>query len=199
MRRAYTDGELEFGRWLFAQDCQFIFGATDVHSLPAGDGIEVAFAGRSNVGKSSLLNALTNRNNLARTSHTPGRTQQLNLFDLAGQIVLVDLPGYGYAKASKADVARWTAVVRDYLTGRPVLRRLFLLIDSRRGIMPADAEVMDLLDRAAVVYQLVLTKADKLKPPAIKRVSAETEAIATSRPAAMPVVCITSAHQGWRR
>ncbi len=193
---AYTDEELQYGRWLFAQECSFFFGATDLQGLPDRDMIEVAFAGRSNVGKSSLLNALTNRNNLARTSHTPGRTQQLNFFDLAGELVLVDLPGYGYAKASKTDVARWTALVRDYLTGRPVLRRLFLLIDSRRGIMPVDEEVMDLLDQAAVVYQLVLTKTDKLKSPALKRLQAEIPAALGARPAAMPVVCATSAEKG---
>ncbi len=193
---AYAREELEFGRWLFAQECRFVFGATEIHALPAGDEPEVAFAGRSNVGKSSLLNALTNRRNLARTSHTPGRTQQLNFFSLAERLVLVDLPGYGYAKVSKTDVARWTALVRDYLAGRPQLRRLFLLVDGRRGLMPADGEIMDLLDGAAVVYQVVLTKADKLKPGPLQVLITDVGAAMAARPAALPFVAATSAHKG---
>ena len=193
---AYTDEDVEFGRWLFAQECRFTLGVTDMHSLPAGDDLEVAFAGRSNVGKSSLLNALTNHRNLARTSHTPGRTQQLNFFSLAERLILVDLPGYGYAKVSKADVAQWTALVCDYLTGRPQLRRLFLLIDARRGIMPADEEIMDLLDSAAVAYQIVLTKADKLKAGASGNLVAQVRAAIAGRPASLPSVCPTSAHKG---
>ena len=193
---AYAKEEIEFGRWLFAQECHFVRGVSILDDVPPSDLVEVAFAGRSNVGKSSLLNALANRRNLARTSHTPGRTQQLNFFILAERLMLVDLPGYGYARASKAEVAQWTALVRDYLTGRPQLRRLFLLVDARRGIMKADLEIMDLLDSAAVAYQLALTKVDKLKPVETERLRAEISAMLAKRPAAMPVVLTTSALKG---
>ena len=191
---AFAAEELDFGRWLFAQECRFTLGVTNMQALPPGEDLEVAFAGRSNVGKSSLLNALTNHRNLARTSHTPGRTQQLNFFSLAERLVLVDLPGYGYAKVSKSDVAQWTALVRDYLVGRPQLRRLFLLIDARRGIMPADDEIMDLLDSAAVAYQVVLTKADKAGRT--EKQLAEVRTAIAGRPACLPFVFLTSARKG---
>ncbi|MCY4065501.1 MAG: ribosome biogenesis GTP-binding protein YihA/YsxC, partial [Rhodospirillaceae bacterium] len=156
-----ADG-LEAGRLLFAQECSFVAGVVQVGGLPPDALPEVAFAGRSNVGKSSLINALTNRKALARTSNTPGRTQQINFFDLGGRLCLVDLPGYGYARASKDKVRRWNALIRDYLRGRASLRRVCLLIDARRGLTPGDREIMGLLDASAVSYQIVLTKSDKL-------------------------------------
>lgn len=152
---------LERGRHLCAQSCQFVAAAATVAQLPAAGLPEVAFAGRSNVGKSSLLNALTGRRTLARTSHTPGRTRQVNFFELAGVMMLVDLPGYGYAAAGKEAVGNWTRLVEAYLVGRPSLRRVMLLIDSRHGLKDLDRRVMTMLDQAAVSYQLVLTKSDK--------------------------------------
>ena len=157
---------------------------------------EIAFAGRSNVGKSSLVNALTGRKTLARTSHTPGRTQQLNFFDLGQRLMLVDLPGYGYARASKKDVNAWTALVRDYLRGRVGLRRICLLLDGRRGATRNDLEIMDMLDKAAVVYQVVLTKADKVKQAALESCLADLENILKTRAAALPKILVTSARKG---
>ena len=172
-----------------------MLGVVDMSSLPDEGPAEVAFAGRSNVGKSSLLNALTGRNGLARTSNTPGRTRELNYFDLGGAVRLVDLPGYGYARASKKDVASWTALTRDFLRGRSVLRRVCLLIDSRHGLKPTDIEVMDLLDETAVPYQIVLTKIDKIKPSAIPfRIAEITEKI-VRRPAAFPRIAATSSEK----
>ena len=155
---------LEAGRLLFARECEFYNGSTKLETLPEAILPEVAFAGRSNVGKSSLVNVLTGRNTLARTSNTPGRTQQLNFFSLADRLTLVDMPGYGYAEAPKTEIARWTRLVDTYLRGRPSLRRVLLLIDARHGVKKTDEPVMKMLDEAAVSYQLVLTKADKLKP-----------------------------------
>src|SRR4051812_30215243 len=151
----------EYGRLLFAQECEFLRGAASLTDIPAPALPEVAFVGRSNVGKSSLVNALTGRKTLARVSNTPGRTREINFFRLGERLMLADLPGYGYARVSKADSARWTELIFAYLRGRPNLRRAVLLIDSRRGLLSNDVEVMDLLDRAAVSYQLVLTKTDK--------------------------------------
>ena len=187
---------LERGRRLFAGECRFVHAAVEAAQLPPAGLPEVAFAGRSNVGKSSLVNALTGRNSLARTSNTPGRTQALIFFELAERLCLVDLPGYGYAKVSRTKSAAWTALTRDYLAGRPTLRRLCLLVDARHGLKPSDCALMDLLDRAAVVYQVVLTKTDKLAPPARERMVAETAAGIARRAAAHPAVIATSARTG---
>ncbi len=187
---------LEAGRLLFSQDCRFLVSVADVRQLPAFALTEVAFAGRSNVGKSSLLNALTGRKALARTSNTPGRTRLLNFFDLGGRLILVDLPGYGYARASKRDVARWTALTRDYLRGRAQLRRVCLLVDSRHGLKTSDRQVMDELDTAAVSYQVVLTKTDKIKPGPLARMVAETAEALDKRPAAHPDCLVTSSQSG---
>jgi GTP-binding protein len=190
------EARIEFGRWLFAQPCTFLRGVARLDSLADPDLPEVAFAGRSNCGKSSLLNALTGRRALARTSNTPGRTQQLNFFDLGGQLWLVDMPGYGYAKASKTEIAAWTQTVRDYLRGRPTLRRLCVLIDGRHGIKANDEEMMTMLDAAAVGYQVVLTKIDKLTTGALAARLAETAKILKAHPAALPEAIATSARNG---
>ncbi len=187
---------LERGRLLFAQECRFVAGAASLQQLPSPDRPEVAFAGRSNVGKSSLINALTGRKALARTSHTPGRTQQINFFDLGGRLSLVDLPGYGYARASKKDVKTWTRLVRDYLRGRPNLTRLCLLVDARHGLKDSDREIMAMLDEAGVVYQLVLTKADKPRPAELAERCAAVEIEARGHPAAYPTILVTSAQAG---
>lgn len=187
---------LDQGRLLFARDCRFLLSVTTLVDLPATDLPEIAFAGRSNVGKSSLVNALTGRKTLARTSNTPGRTQALNFFDLDGRLTLVDLPGYGYAQAPKHLVQAWTRLVNRYLKGRPLLRRVFLLIDSRHGIKPVDREAMVMLDRAAVSYQVVLTKADKLKAPALAAVRGAVAATLKTHVAAHPVLLVTSAETG---
>ncbi|MCP4329894.1 MAG: YihA family ribosome biogenesis GTP-binding protein [Alphaproteobacteria bacterium] len=184
---------IERGRLLFARECRFVTGAAGLDDLPAADLPEVAFAGRSNVGKSSLLNALTGRKNLARTSNTPGRTRQLNFFDLGGELMLADLPGYGYARASRSEVRSWTRLTMDYLRGRPTLRRVFLLIDARHGLMPTDNEILDLFDNAAVAYQAVLTKADKTKPAELSDRLTEIARSLAKHPAAHPEVIATSA------
>lgn len=188
---------LEAGRVLCAGPVSFELGVAHLSQLPAGDRSEIAFAGRSNVGKSSLVNGLLGRNKLARSSAEPGRTRELNYFDLGeGRMWLVDLPGYGYAKVSKTQAAAWTKLTRSYLRGRASLRRVFLLIDSRRGIMPPDIEMMDMLDGSAVTYQIVLTKADKLKKGEADKVHAATLAALKKRPAAHPFVHLTSAEKG---
>lgn len=185
---------LEAGRLLFAGPVTFERGVVAMADLPDATLPEVAFAGRSNVGKSSLINALTGRNGLARASAEPGRTRELNFFRLGERARLVDMPGYGYAKAGKADIARWTALVRDYLRGRPGLARVFLLIDARHGLKDNDCAVMDLLDETAVVYQVVLTKTDKLSDTGRETVLAETAAVLRKRPAAHPRTVAVSAH-----
>jgi GTP-binding protein len=186
----------EAGRILFAGDCRFVHAAQALDHLPPPTGPEVAFAGRSNVGKSSLLNALTGRHALARVSAEPGRTRQLNFFDLAGRLTLVDMPGYGYARAPKDVKEDWQGLMFDYLRGRPTLRRVMLLLDARIEVKPADTAVLELLDRAAVTFQLVLTKTDALKPPAMTRKLQETGCLARTHAAAYPEVLATSSETG---
>ena len=189
--------QIEAGRLLCAGPVSFVLGCAALHQLPPGDRSEVAFAGRSNVGKSSLVNAVVNRNKLARSSSEPGRTRELNYFDLGeGKLWMVDLPGYGYAKVSRTQAEAWMKLTRSYLRGRASLRRVFLLVDSRRGIMKPDTEMMDMLDNSAVTYQIVLTKADKLKKGAIETVHAKTLDELKKRPAAHPFVHMTSAETG---
>jgi GTP-binding protein len=183
---------VEAGRRLFATECRFVYAAQRLDQLPPPAGAEVAFAGRSNVGKSSLLNALTGRRSLARVSTEPGRTRQLNFFDLGGRLTLVDMPGYGYARAGKAVKQDWQGLMFDYLRGRATLRRVMLLLDARIEVKAADAEVMELLDRAAVTFQLVLTKVDAVKPDVVVRKLAEATALARRHPAAHPEVFATS-------
>jgi GTP-binding protein len=183
-------------RRFFGQPIAFEKGVVAMATLPEADRPEVAFAGRSNVGKSSLINALVNRKNLARASAEPGRTRELNFFALGEGVRIVDLPGYGYAKAPKAEIARWTGLVRDYLRGRPGLSRVFLLIDARHGIKDGDRAVMQTLDESAVVYQIVLTKADKIKPTELEALRAATAAAIARRPAAHPRILAVSAHKG---
>lgn len=186
----------EAGRLLFAREARFLLAVAEAAQVPPSALPEVAFAGRSNVGKSSLVNALTGRRTLARTSNTPGRTQQLIFFELDGRLMLVDLPGYGYAKAPKDDVERWTRLTRGYLKGRPQLRRVLLLIDSRHGLKEVDRAVMRELDRAAVSYQLVLTKSDKVKAGELAAVQQATAAELARHVAAHPEIAVTSAEKG---
>ena len=187
---------IEAGRHLFAQECKFVAGAAKEEMLPELDLTEVAFAGRSNVGKSSLINALTNRNTLARTSNTPGRTQQINFFELGGRMHLVDLPGHGYAKASKEKIDIWTDLVNSYLRGRSTLRRVLLLVDARHGLKVTDREVMDMLDVAAVSYQIILTKVDKSNQSDMKSLTQKIELELAKRPAAHPEIMLTSSIKG---
>ena len=186
----------EAARQLFAGPVDFVKGVVAMDGLPPADRPEVCFAGRSNVGKSSLINALTGRKSLARASNTPGRTQEINYFALGDQSYLVDLPGYGFAKAPVAVVAKWQALLKNYLAGRPTLRRAFCLIDARHGLKPVDHEIMTLLDRSAVPFQVVLTKTDKLGPNALKPVIAQVEEELQKHPAAYPELVITSSEKG---
>lgn len=192
------DDPIETARRIFAGPVAFLRSAPSLKFLPDPVVKEVAFAGRSNVGKSSLLNALTNRNGLARTSNTPGRTQELNFFDIGDPLIfrLVDMPGYGYAKAPKDVVKQWRFLVNDYLRGRAVLKRALVLIDSRHGIKDVDREVMKMLDDAAVSYRLVLTKADKVKASELDAVTGRTVAEARTHPAAHPEIIATSSEKG---
>ena len=199
----FAPAELDFaemGRKLFAGECDFIWAAAEATQLPPPDTPEIAFAGRSNVGKSSLLNALTNRKTLARTSHTPGRTRELNFFALGGgdsaKLRLVDMPGYGYAAASKEKAASWSRLIEDFLRGRARLARVFLLIDGRHGAKPIDIEMLYLLDRSAVSYQIVLTKQDEVKAAERAGRLAATLALIAKRPAAFPEVVFTSSLSG---
>jgi GTP-binding protein len=193
---ASSDEAIERGRLLFAKSCDFVLGAAKLEHIPDSRLPEIAFAGRSNVGKSSLVNALTGRKTLARVSNTPGRTREINFFRLAGVLMLADLPGYGFARASKARSEQWAALIFEYLRGRPTLRRVILLIDARRGLLANDTEVMSLLDRAAVSYQLVLTKSDKLKPGELAEVQERVAAVARKHGAAHPDIIATSAVLG---
>ncbi len=189
---------IEQGRKLFAGDWQFVWASPSIETLPPMASLEVAFAGRSNVGKSSLINALTGRNNLARTSHTPGRTQELIFFegpDKAG-LRLVDMPGYGYASAPKAKIASWTELIHKFLQGRSSLARVYVLIDARHGLKDVDLDVLKTLDKSAVSYQVVLTKADQVKPAELAAKIAETTAALAKHPAAFPDVIATSSHSG---
>ena len=192
IQTSYSDDELECGRLLFAKECNFLLGIDKLVQLPESSLPEIAFAGRSNVGKSSLINALTGRKALARTSNTPGRTQQLNFFDLGRRLILVDLPGYGYAKVSKTQVAAWTRTLKSFLRGRVALRRVCLLIDSRVGLKDLDREMMEMLDAAAVVYQVVLTKVDKLKSDELETTMSTISNELAKRSAAHPMLALTS-------
>lgn len=187
---------VETGRLLFAKPSDFIWAAAKSDGLPPMKTMEIAFAGRSNVGKSSLVNALTGRKTLARTSNTPGRTQQLNFFTLGERLTLVDMPGYGYAAVSKEKVAAWTSLVQDYLRGRANLARVFVLVDSRHGFKEVDTAIMDLLDKSAMSYQVVLTKVDQLKAGEAERRAVETLDALKKRPAAFPEVIATSSEKG---
>lgn len=192
-----SDAEaVEAARKLFAQECRFVSGAADYSGLPEDSIPEVAFAGRSNVGKSSLINALTGRKTLARTSNTPGRTRQINFFDLGGRLMLVDLPGYGYARAAKSEVRVWTRLIEDYLKGRVGLRRLCLLIDGRHGLKATDEGIMTLLDAAAVTYRVVLTKCDKVRAATLAEHEAAVRKALSAHPAALPEPILTSAVKG---
>jgi GTP-binding protein len=183
----------EVARKLFAGPCDFIWGTSRIDNLPPQSLPEVAFVGRSNVGKSSLINALTGRKTVARVSQTPGRTREINFFNLGGKLMLVDLPGYGYAKASKELAMEWQTLIFAYLSGRATLTRALLLVDSRRGLMPSDLAVMELLDRAAVSYELVLTKVDELRPGAAEKLAEEIQAEARRHTAALAEMAVTSA------
>ena len=190
---------LEAGRLMFARPWRFVMGAPSLKFLPPLEGPEIAFAGRSNVGKSSLINALVGQKDLARTSNTPGRTQELNFFrpeDTEADLTIVDMPGYGYAAAPKDKVDAWTRFVFGYLRGRQTLKRVYVLIDSRHGVKENDGEVLSMLDRAAVSYQIVLTKADKPKKGGLEAVVAATAAAVARRPAAYPGIIATSSETG---
>jgi GTP-binding protein len=193
----FNEDDLLAGRQLLNGSAIFRMGVAKLDQLPPIHGVEVAFAGRSNVGKSTLLNALTGVNGLARTSNTPGRTRELNFFDVGPKLTLVDMPGYGYAKASKKDVKQWQSVLRGFLRGRVGLTRAFVLIDARHGIMTPDIEMFEMLDDAAVAYQIVITKSDKIKPSELESLMVETLAVVKKRAAAFPTIHITSAEKAY--
>ncbi|MCA0204576.1 ribosome biogenesis GTP-binding protein YihA/YsxC [Pararhodobacter sp.] len=191
-----TPEDLEAGRKLFAGPVDFVKGVVAMPGLPPPDRLEICFAGRSNVGKSSLINALTGRKSLARTSNTPGRTQEINYFDVGGQLYLVDLPGYGFAEAPVAVVRQWQALLKSYLSGRATLRRAFVLIDMRHGIKKVDEEILDLLNKSAVTFQVVLTKADKIGAAERERTLAQVRKALAKHPAAYPELLVTSSEKG---
>jgi GTP-binding protein len=196
MTAEFSRTELEAGRKLFAGEWRFVSAAGSFDSLPRMNGIEVAFAGRSNVGKSSLINALTGRKNLARTSHTPGRTQEIVFFAGSGKLNLADMPGYGYAEAPKEKVQAWTRLIHAYLKGRSNLARVYLLVDARHGLKAADSPALDALGEAAVSHQIVLTKVDQVAAAERDRRRAEVEAAIARRAAAFPELLLTSAREG---
>jgi GTP-binding protein len=192
----FSAAEIEDGRRLFGSEWKFLSAAASLESLPRSSGLEVAFAGRSNVGKSSLINALTGRRALARTSNTPGRTQELIFFAGPERLVLVDLPGYGYAAAAKSKIAAWTKLIHAYLHGRAALARVYLLIDARHGLKAADQAILDTLGRAAVSHEIVLTKCDQVNEAALGQRAAAVTAATRNRPAVFPDLIATSARTG---
>lgn len=191
----FSDEQLNEANKLFADECKFVLGVAKLEQLPLTEMPEIAFAGRSNVGKSSLINAVTGQKGLAKTSNTPGRTQQLNYFNLADKIHIVDLPGYGYAQAPESMVKQWQRVIFAYLQGRVNLKRVFVLVDSRHGIKKVDLEIMELLDKAAVTYQIVLTKSDKVSVDALQKVKEDVEKEITKHAAAYTKVLMTSSEK----
>jgi len=192
----FNEEELEFGRWLFTQQTDFMLGVASLSQLPDTKAVEICFAGRSNVGKSSLINALCGRRDLARTSSTPGRTQQLNFFKILDRLVFCDQPGYGYAKAPVEEVRKWQKVIFSYLRGRPQLRRCFVLIDGRHGIKDTDRPVMEMMDTAAMSYQIIVTKADKAKKGELDKHLANIQKELAKHPAAHPDILVTSSEKG---
>ncbi len=191
-----SDEAVERGRLLFARGTEFLKGVVAMDGLPPADRTEVCFAGRSNVGKSSLINALTGRNGLARASNTPGRTQEINFFTASDNLYVVDLPGYGFANAPIKVVEKWQLLLKDYLAGRQTLRRVFVLVDARHGVKKVDAEIMDLLDRAAVTFQVVMTKTDKVKAADREVALSLTRSALAKHPTAFPEIVITSSEKG---
>jgi GTP-binding protein len=193
--KEFSQESLEWGQWLFAQECTFIRGVPTLIDLPNFGLNEIAFIGRSNVGKSSLINTVTGRTTLARVSHTPGRTQHLNFFNLANRLILVDMPGYGYAKAAKSAIKQWTTLIKQYLKGRPTLARVYVLIDSRHGLKDNDLELMKMLDESAVSYQIILTKIDKVSRKPLQDLHLKIEQQLKSHPAAYPTIILTSSDE----
>ena len=189
--------KIELGRLLFSKEKSFVKGVVDMQGLPSPDKIEVCFSGRSNVGKSSLINALTNRKGLARASNTPGRTQEINFFSIQEKHYLVDLPGYGYANAPIKVVEKWQNLLKQYLAGRQSLRRAFVLVDARHGVKKVDTEIMSMLDSSAVTFQVVLTKLDKVKEKDQENILEQVRTRLQKHPAAFPEIILTSSEKGW--